>query len=210
MSSFWLGVASGVPLMIAVGPVSVLLIELGISRGGRAAWPAAVGVAGADLTYATIAAASGAAMQRALHPYATAMRWIAAAALALLAVTMLRKAVRELRARHPHGEVGPTPAGATAVEAGATGASLAARFYGLTILNPLTVAAFTTLVLATGGRASHVGWPLGIASASVVIHLLMVAAGAGLRRTLPPLGAAWCRLAGGVLVAGLAANLALS
>lgn len=206
MSSFWLGVASGVPLMIAVGPVSVLLIELGISRGGRAAWPAAMGVAGADLTFATVAAASGAALQRALHPYAATMRWVAAGALALLALTMLRRAIGELRAPHPHSELVATRRSTD----GATGLGLAARFYGLTILNPLTVAAFTTLVLATGARASSVGWPVGIASASVVVHLLMVGAGAGLRRTLPPLGPAWCRLAGGILVAGLATNLALS
>lgn len=207
MSSFWLGVASGVPLMIAVGPVSVLLIETGISRGWRPSWPGAIGVAGADLTYATIAAASGAALQRALHPYATAMRWIAASALAVLAFTMLRRAVADLRARHPHGSVEPSTPD---VAVGGPGLAVAARFYGLTIVNPLTVAAFTTLVLATGGRASHVGWPIGVATASVAVHLPMVAAGAGLRRALPPLGPAWCRLVGGVFVVGLAANLAVT
>jgi len=88
MNGFWLGVMSGVPLMLAVGPIAVLLVELGIGNGVRRSWPAAVGVACADLTFATLAAVSGAALQRALHPYATAMRWTAAVALLLLAATM--------------------------------------------------------------------------------------------------------------------------
>lgn len=211
MHSFWLGIVSGVPLMIAVGPISVLLIERGIAHGGRRTWPAAVGVASADLTYATIAAASGAALQRALHPYATTMRWTAAAALATLATTMLWRAVHELRthARRASVEVVGDVDGPR-VPGGAAGVGLAVKFYSLTIVNPLTVAAFTTLVLATGGRASHAGWPLGIATASLVVHLVMVAAGAALRTALPASGPAWCRLAGGVLVAGLATNLVLS
>ncbi|MEI2655036.1 MAG: hypothetical protein V9G12_23325 [Microthrixaceae bacterium] len=66
MHSFWLGLASGIPLMIAVGPIAVLLVELGIERGVARAWPAAIGVASADLTFATLAAFSGAALSRAL------------------------------------------------------------------------------------------------------------------------------------------------
>lgn len=201
MNGFWLGVVSGVPLMLAVGPIAVLLVELGIAQGWRRAWPAGVGVAGADLTYACVAAVSGAALQRALHPYATAMRWVAAGLLLALALTMLRRAVGEIRAAR-RGVV--TDAGVPSLR---PDGRLAARLMGLTLMNPLTIVAFTSLVVATGERGSNVGWPLGIATASLVVHASLVGLGSSLRRAMPPLGPSWFRVAGSLLIVGLATNL---
>ena len=198
-----MGVASGVPLMVAVGPIAVLLVELGIGQGFRRAWPAAIGVAAADLTFATLAALSGAGIQRALHPYATTMRLLAAAALLVMATLMLRRAIGELRAARSGMD---RELGSLSLRADAR---LAPRMFALTLMNPMTIVAFTTLVLATGERASNVGWPLGIAAASATVHLLLVGFGSSLRRALPPLGATWFRLAGSMLIIGLAANLAL-
>lgn len=207
MDTFWLGFVSGVPLMIAVGPIAVLLVEYGIGRGLRGGWPAAVGVAGADLTFATIAAVCGATIQAVLHPYATMMRWAAAGLLLALAAVMLRRAVTEIRAYRSglveldlHGVVTP-------VTDVVSPAGLAGRMMALTLMNPLTIVAFTSLVVATGERASNLGWPLGIATASVAVHLGLVSLGATLRRALPPIGPSWFRFAGSLFIAGLATNL---
>ena len=207
MSSFWLGLASGVPLMIAVGPIAVLLVELGIERGVARAWPAAVGVACADLTFGTLAAVCGATLQRSLHPYVAGLRWFAAGLLVTLAVVMFRKAVVEIR-RYRAGVVANADAsvgsGRGPVDAPVR---LAGRLMALTLLNPLTIVAFTSLVVATGERASNVGWPLGIATASILVHGGLVLGGSTLRRALPPLGPSWFRVAGSFLIVGLAANL---
>lgn len=205
MHSFWLGFASGVPLMIAVGPIALLLVQLGMDRGARGAWPGAVGVAGADLTFALVAAVSGAAVQAALRPYAQPMRWAAGGVLLVMAAVMLRRAVRELvavRSGVLH-EVAPT------VVLSGGPVRLAVRMTGLTLMNPLTIAAFTSLVVATGSRAAAVGWPIGIATASLAVHGGLVLVGASLRRALSPVGTSFVRVGGSVLVAGLAANLLL-
>ena len=209
MHSFWLGLASGVPLMIAVGPIAVLLVELGIERGVARAWPAAVGVASADLTFATLAALCGATLQRALHPYTTLMRFAAAALLVSLAAVMLRKAVTDIR-RYRSGLVELDAGGVSEPAPTSRPSRLAGRMMALTIMNPLTIVAFTSLVVATGERASNVGWPLGIASASVLVHLGLVTLGSTLRRALPPLGPSWFRVAGSFLIVGLATNLVVS
>ncbi|MFN8050259.1 MAG: LysE family transporter [Acidimicrobiales bacterium] len=209
MNHFWLGLASGVPLMIAVGPIAVLLVELGIERGLRRAWPAALGVASADLTFATIAAVSGATLQHALQPYAAAMQIAAAAVLLTLAAVMMRRAVAEIRAYRIDRVASTTPATPATPATPQKRARLAARMMGLTLANPLTIVAFTSLVVATGERASNVGWPLGIAAASALVHVGLVATGSALRRALPPIGPAWFRVAGSLLIVGLATNLVL-
>lgn len=194
--------------MIAVGPIAVLLVELGIERGVARAWPAAIGVATADLTFATAAAVSGAALSRALQPYTTVMRFVAAALLVGLAVVMFRKAVREIH-RYRSGLEALDAMGVTGPAATSRPLRLAGRMMALTIMNPLTIVAFTSLVVATGDRASNLGWPLGIMSASLLVHLGLVTLGSTLRRALPPLGPSWFRVAGSFLIVGLATNLVL-
>jgi hypothetical protein len=89
------------------------------------------------------------------------------------------------------------------------GVRLWGKLAGLTLMNPLTIVAFTSLVVATGERASNVGWPLGIAAASLGVHVVLVVLGSSVRKALPPTGPSWLRLAGSLLIAGLAANLVL-
>ena len=188
----------------------MLLVELGIARGVRGAWPAAIGVASADLTFATLAALCGASLQHALHPYATVMRGGAAALLLVLAAVMLRRAVGEIRRCRSGASTGGADAVAGGGGVGTTPLRLAGRMLALTLMNPLTIIAFTSLVVATGARASNLGWPLGIAGASLLVHVGLVTLGSTLRRALPPIGASWFRIAGSLLIAGLATNLVLS
>lgn len=205
MNSFVLGVVSGIPLMIAVGPIAVLLVELGIERGWRRSWPAALGVGAADLTFATVAALCGATLQRALHPYTSAMKWGAALILLSLAAVMFVRAGAEIR-RYRTGIVDPMSSPGAPAPPGRPW-RLAGRMMCLTLLNPLTIVAFTSLVVATGERASNLGWPLGIATASLLVHVGLVMLGSSVRLALPPLGPSWFRVAGSLLIVGLATNL---
>jgi threonine/homoserine/homoserine lactone efflux protein len=147
-------------------------------------------------------------LSRALQPYTSAMRLVAAALLVTLAVVMFRKAVREIR-RYRSGLEELEAGGVTSPTTTARPVRLAGRLMALTLMNPLTIVAFTSLVVATGDRASNLGWPLGIMSASVLVHLGLVTLGSALRRALPPLGPSWFRVAGSLLIVGLATNLAI-
>jgi len=89
------------------------------------------------------------------------------------------------------------------------GLRLASAFYGLTLVNPLTVVLFAAVVVAGGSGAGTPGWVVGMALASLVVHGGWVLVGAALGATIGPLATARLRLAAAVLMAGLALHLAL-
>jgi hypothetical protein len=138
------------------------------------------------------------------------MQYAAAALLLTLAAVMFRRAVGEIRAaRLAIGEASAAPAATDQATPALRPLRLAGRMTALTMMNPLTIVAFTSLVVATGERASNLGWPLGLATASVLVHGSLVALGSTLRHALPPLGPSWFRVAGSLLITGLAVNLVL-
>ena len=116
LSNVLLGLTIGLPMMIAVGPISVLLLDQGLERGTRTAAPAALGVAGADLTLSSLAAVGGTVVSRALAPVQGAMVLVAVGVLAWLAIGMARGALAELR----RARVVPSPVAPQLVSAGAS------------------------------------------------------------------------------------------
>lgn len=96
LSHVLLGMATGVPVMIVVGPVSLLLIEQGMRHGFRGGIPAAVGVGATDLTFSVAAAAAGAAAARVLEPAQAVLHYVAFGVLAWLAAVTWRSARRDL------------------------------------------------------------------------------------------------------------------
>lgn len=209
MHAFLLGVASGVPLMIAVGPIAILLVETGATRGLARAWPASLGVAAADLSFATVALVGGASLRRVLEPYQREMQWVAATVLFVLAFTMLRRSVSELRQRHViAAATSSRPGGGS--RSGRVDRWLGPKMFVATVMNPMTVIAFTSLVVASGSNASSAWWPVGIATASLAVHFALVALGSALSATLPPLGPTWLRCAGSCAILLVAGNLLLS
>jgi threonine/homoserine/homoserine lactone efflux protein len=96
LSHVLLGIATGVPVMIVVGPVSLLLIEQGMKHGFRGGMPAAVGVGVTDLTFSMSAAVAGAAAARVLEPAQALLHFVAFGVLAWLAVVTWKAARREL------------------------------------------------------------------------------------------------------------------
>ena len=68
------GVVAGYGIAIPVGPIAVLILELGLRRGFRVALSAGAGAASADLIYATVAALAGTLIISVLAPFAFILR----------------------------------------------------------------------------------------------------------------------------------------
>jgi len=139
------GIIAGYGIAIPIGPIGILIVELGIRRGFSTAFNAGAGAASADLIYATIASTAGAFLVSILAPYAYALRMISAIALIAFGVWLLYTG---LRARNEQDKV---------VNA-MSHKDTYCMFLGLTLLNPVTVAYFTTLILGlTAGRTASAG-----------------------------------------------------
>jgi len=206
MSSFTTGFLAGIPLMIMVGPIAVLLVETGLGHGFRRAWPAGVGVAAADLTFAMGAAIGGAALIHALDGWAPTLRATAVIVLAAVGCHLLVRAVRRPAAAADVTS-GRAVATATDTTTRRDGRRLAPRFYALTLANPLTIVAFTSLVLAGGAAREPRSWALGIAAASLLVHLSLVAIGSGLGSVLGERMQRGLRIAGGLAVIGMSIGM---
>jgi arginine exporter protein ArgO len=82
------------------------------------------------------------------------------------------------------------------------------QFVGLTLLNPLTVAYFASLILGGGGDGLATAWDrsvfvLGAALASFTWQTLLAIGGAVLRRGFPPRLQAGLGILGNVIILGL-------
>ena len=227
LSNVLLGLTIGLPMMIAVGPISVLLLDQGLERGLRVAAPAALGVAAADLTFSTAAAAGGATLSAVLAPVEGWLTPGAVAVLAWLAFGMGRSALGDLRpATSPRAVAlddgardlalvgamaAPSGTGTATVEAPASiafahlrGVRLAAAFFGLTLVNPLTIVLFASVVIAGGAGVGTPGWAIGMALASLIAHGSFVVLGGALGTTLGPLATARLRIGAAVFMGALA------
>jgi arginine exporter protein ArgO len=133
------GVFAGYGIAIPVGPIAILILELGLRRGFRVALSAGAGAASADLIYATVAAVAGTLLVSFLAPFAPILRVVSATVLVALGAWLLyRGSIRSGRRHKPRFR-----------------ATNCLQTYGmvlgLTLLNPVTVTYFTTLILGMQG-----------------------------------------------------------
>lgn len=141
--AFLSGIIAGYGIAIPVGPIAILILELGLHRGFRIALSAGAGAASADLIYATIAAVAGTFLVSVLAPFAFILRVGSALGLIAMGAWLLYHG-RNLsdRTHTPQSEATNCP-----------------RTYGmvlgLTLLNPVTVTYFTTLILGMGADSSQ-------------------------------------------------------
>ena len=148
------GIIAGYGIAIPIGPIGILIVELGIKRGFSTAFSAGAGAASADLIYATIASTAGAFLVSILTPYAYTLRMVSAIVLIAFGFWLL---YHGLRGRNEQEKK---------VNA-MTHKDTYCMFLGLTLLNPVTVAYFTTLIL---------GLTAGTAASSIDILLFVVGA----------------------------------
>jgi threonine/homoserine/homoserine lactone efflux protein len=139
------GLIAGYGIAIPLGPIAILIIELGIREGFSVAFCAGAGAASADLVYATIASLAGSFLASILKPYSPIIHTVSALALIALGLWLLYESRRVGGTKKPVDFRGSTRSGAYGL------------VFGLTLLNPLTVAYFTALIL--GLRSNFGGSP---------------------------------------------------
>jgi threonine/homoserine/homoserine lactone efflux protein len=129
------GLIAGYGIAIPVGPIAILIIEVGIRRGFSVAFCAGAGAASADLVYASIASLAGTFLVSILKPYVFTIHTVSAVVLIALGFWLLYSG---------RGQGGGKKIDDTQVSTrrGAYG-----LVFGLTLLNPLTITYFTTLIL---------------------------------------------------------------
>jgi threonine/homoserine/homoserine lactone efflux protein len=156
--------AAAYAIAIPVGPIAVLILRTGVSRGLRAAAAAGAGAATADLVFATTAMLFGAAASAFFTPILPAARLVAAAALVLIAVRGLLAAPQPLES-----------------ESGSRTGNTYLVFLGLTLINPPTVIYFVSLAIAlpevSADLASRAAFVVGAFLASLSWQELLAVAG---------------------------------
>jgi threonine/homoserine/homoserine lactone efflux protein len=192
------GLVAGIAIAMQVGAVSLLLIEASVVRGPRVGVAAGMGVATADLAYATVAAVAGGAVGAALSSHEAQIKVTAAVVLAAIAVHGLLR-------------VGAGVEATSAPEAG-TPRGHYARFLGITLANPLTIASFAAVAaaLSLAGPAAAVAFALGVGAASAGWHLALTLAVGHAGRWMTPRIRRGLAIGGRVLVLAIALHLALS
>jgi arginine exporter protein ArgO len=133
---FLRGVLAGYGIAIPIGPIAILIIELGIRRGFSVAFCAGAGAASADLIYATIAVIAGAFFISILAPYSSILHVASACGLITIGALLLYRGLRHSRTSGEHSAFSSKGR-----------PQIYAMLLGLTLLNPVTVTYFTTLML---------------------------------------------------------------
>lgn len=181
--------AFGASLGLAVGPIALLIVNVGLRHGMRRASACALGVAGADFSFALLALAAGAQLERLLSDQRTVFELASAVLLAGLGIWLAASTWR----RNARMSSAPPDANPSIGFVGT---------YLLTLANPLTIVLFLSfsgqLPLA-GAPVAVLGYAILIFLGSAPLQLAYAAMGAGLRTGLPP---AWVHRAN--LVSALA------
>jgi arginine exporter protein ArgO len=133
---FLRGALAGYGIAIPIGPIAILIIELGIRRGFKVAFSAGAGAASADLIYATIAVIAGAFLVSILAPYSSILHVASACGLITIGALLLYRGLRHSSINRERSAF---------LSKGCP--RIYAMLLGLTLLNPVTVTYFTTLIL---------------------------------------------------------------
>jgi arginine exporter protein ArgO len=203
LTAFGSGLVAGLGIAVPLGAIGVLLIQEGVMRGLRRGAPAAVAVGVVDTVYCLGAVALGAV---AAPLIARLGRWpavVGGVALIVIAVLGIRRALGARVAETGVAEASPGPAWRRF-----------ALFLGLTAINPATLVYFAAITLGLAGLLrSPVRAALFVAGtglASVAWQLLLVAAGALLRRRTSSRTRTATALIGNAVVAAFGAAMLIS
>jgi threonine/homoserine/homoserine lactone efflux protein len=176
--AFVAGAIAGYGIAIPVGPVAVLIIELGVRRGFRLAAPAGLGAATADGLYAVLAVLAGAAIAQLLEPITPALQVSAVVVLAVIALRGFWAALYHARIGIPDNAELPARPGRTYL-----------RFLAITLLNPTTILYFAALILGRpelgSGPAERTAFIVGAALASTSWQLFLALLGSLFHQRLP-------------------------
>jgi threonine/homoserine/homoserine lactone efflux protein len=200
--AFWEGVLAGYGIAIPVGAIAILIIDVGLRQGFASGFMAGAGAATADLIYATIAVLAGVALLSYLSPYATLLQVTSSIVLIGLGSYGLLRVWRR-RSEEMEG---------TMINGSQNHFRIYAKFLGLTLLNPLTIAYFGALIL---GRNLQTDWTsadrfafiVGAGLASLSWQTFLVTFGAAGRSRLTPRARDIVSIIGNVIVIGLGVRI---
>jgi arginine exporter protein ArgO len=203
LTAFGTGLVAGLGIAVPLGAIGVLLIQEGVTRGLRRGAPAAVAVGLVDTVYCLAAVAAGAVAAPVIARLGSWPAVVGGVALVVIAILGIRRALAARAAETGVGEASLGPAWQRFV-----------LFLGLTAINPATLVYFAAIAL---GLAGLLGSPLraalfvaGTGLASVAWQLLLVAAGALLRRRTSPRARTITALIGNAVVAAFGAAMLIS
>jgi arginine exporter protein ArgO len=178
MNPFIQGLIAGYGIAIPVGAIAILILDSSMRRGFPHGFAAGAGAATADLVYAVIACTGGVLLAPHLIAVAPELRLVSTAVLLFIGSRGLLALIRARQSSGP----------GTIEHSGLT--TTFWTFLGLTILNPLTIAYFASLVIGSNssltGSSSLLLFVAGAALASFSWQSLLAAIGAVARRSLPP------------------------
>ncbi|MEX2280076.1 MAG: LysE family transporter [Acidimicrobiia bacterium] len=174
------GLVAGYAIAIPVGAIAVLIVNTAMRCGFGCGASAGAGAATADLIYALVAATAGTAAARVLAPWENQIRLVSGLVLLGLAANGL---IALRKKPDVAGEAFTVRRGELALTYG--------RFLGLTVINPMTVVYFGTVVLGAGvGRAlsfAEAGlFAVAAFAASLSWQTLLAGIGALARKGLSP------------------------
>ena len=197
MDAFLSGVLAGYGIAIPVGAIALLIVQVGIKCGFRCGFMAGAGAATADLVYAGLAVAGGAALAQVIDSAGDVLRIASGIVLVAVALIGLRKATK------------PTEQVDVAMPRRSEFAVTYARFLGLTIINPTTIIYFAAVVVGLGVASglTPVGGILfcvGAFTASLSWQTLLAITGASAGRRMSPRVQSVTMIVGNLLILGLA------
>ena len=202
MDAFLSGVLAGYGIAIPVGAIALLIVQVGIKCGFRCAFMAGAGAATADLIYAGLAVAAGAALAQLIDSAGDVFRIASAAVLIAVALVGLRRATKPIQQMD------------IAMPNRSELAGTYARFLGLTIINPTTIIYFAAVVVGLGVASglTPVGGILfcvGAFLASLSWQTLLAFVGASAGKRMSPRTQVAAMVVGNLLILGLAVMVIL-
>ena len=202
MDAFFSGVLAGYGIAIPVGAIALLIVQVGIKCGFRCAFMAGAGAATADLVYAGLAIAGGAALAQLIDSAGDAFRIASGVVLVAVALFGLRKATK------------PVEQMDVAMPNRSELAGTYARFLGLTIINPTTIVYFAAVVVGLGVTSglTPIGGILfcvGAFTASLSWQTLLAFTGASAGNRMSPRAQIVAMVTGNLLILGLAVVIIL-
>jgi len=197
------GMLAGYGIAIPIGAISILIIDIGLRYGFQKGFMAGAGAATADVIYAALAAIAGGILVVALKPLAGLFQIASGLVLVSIGCLGIWRAWRSSNV--------PVATSPNQRDIWRT----YTRFLGLTLLNPLTVAYFTTLILGGAGTslvtwAERFAFVLGAGIASLSWQTLIAGFGAAGHRHLPSRFRLLLSLAGSLIVIGLGLRILIT
>ena len=89
MNGLVVGFTTSLPLLMIIGPIALMVVDIGLTDGVRRGWPAPLGIATVDLLYGSVAATAGLGLQRLLGTHRSAIGVVGGLTLLVLAAHLL-------------------------------------------------------------------------------------------------------------------------